>query len=181
MNKHKEDRKMYLDSAVNELNRAIKIFPEFADAYQQIGKIYLDEKDFAKADEYYKKAIGTSILKLLSIITITGTYFLISAATKKHDPEFETAIKWNATYADAYNNLASVYGTYAENLMKNGNTADAMKNYQLAVDNFKKAIDCDPEFLTPYKFLGITYRAMHDENDAQYYFGKFDELSKTKK
>lgn len=163
--------KQTLDTAIKELTEATKIYPQFADAYQQIGKVYITKKDFKTAAEFYKKAIGLNPQNPLYHNNYGNVLFNVGHYDEALK-EFQDAVKWNPAYAHAYNNLASVYGALGENAQKQHDGTTAMKYYENAIFNFKKAIESDPEYAAAYYFLGITYRNIGDENNAQFYINK---------
>lgn len=45
------------DKAIKKLEEALKIEPRFAEAYALLGEIYLDKKDYLKAEQYYIQLI----------------------------------------------------------------------------------------------------------------------------
>lgn len=45
------------DKAIKKLEEALKIEPRFAEAYALLGEIYLDKKDYVKAEQYYTQLI----------------------------------------------------------------------------------------------------------------------------
>jgi tetratricopeptide (TPR) repeat protein len=104
--------------------------------------------------------------------------------------QFELAIRYNPRYAHALNNLASIYGVMGEGerqLVQSDpanaaqHTANAKRNYETAIGYFQKSIKEDPEYPTPYYLMGITYRNLGDEQSAQFYINKSEEVKKIKR
>jgi tetratricopeptide (TPR) repeat protein len=155
-------RSKALDRAVSELHQAIKLFPQFADAYNELGKAYIEKKDLQNAGKNYKTAIDINPTNP----TYHNNYGTILFQTGKYDEaisEFHEAIKWNPCYADALSNLGSCYGTAGK--------------FDDAITYFKKAIGCDPAYASAYYFLGMTYRYKKDETNAQQYLNKAYDLN----
>ncbi|MFM9052481.1 MAG: tetratricopeptide repeat protein [Bacteroidota bacterium] len=95
--------------------------------------------------------------------------------------QFEQAVRYNPRYAHALNNLASIHGVFGDAERQAGNLVAAKQNYEIALSYFRKSIEQDREYYMPYYLMGITYRNMGDENMAQQYIRKSEEVKKTKR
>lgn len=169
-----------LDLALTELTTATQIYPDYADAYQQMAKIYLERKDFVKADEYYRKALAFKPNNPVYLSNY-GNALFNTGRLEDAKKEFEEAIRWNPAYARAYHNLGSVYGAMGDGARAIGNEEAAKQNFGKAILNFKKAIDFDPDYSPAYRFLGVTYRNLGDESNGQFYLNKWKELDDREK
>jgi tetratricopeptide (TPR) repeat protein len=166
---------MYLDSALNELRRATKIYPGFGDAWQQIGKIYLNKKDFKTAAENYEKAIAINPQTPI----YHNNYGNVLFSVGRYDDarrEFSLAVQCNPGYSDAYGNLGAVYGTMGEIFVKQGKQQEAAQNFQLAIANYQKVTQLEPDKSMPYYFISITYKSLGNEAEAQRYMGLYNQL-----
>ena len=173
--KDPKEARRYLDAATRELTAATRIYPQFDDAYQELGRIYLNRGDFAKAEEYFEKAVainpGNAIHHNNYGSALFNAHHLAEAKR-----EFEEALRIFPAYADAYYNLGAVYGTYAGAMGRQGNEAESRASFERAIDNFKKAIECDPGSARAYYALGMTFRMVGDLESSRRYVQKAREL-----
>ena len=163
------------DRATRELTKAIEIYPEFADAWQQLGKIELQRRNFKEAEAHYGKAISLNPGNPLYLNNYGNLLFTVGRLDEAK-ARFEEAIRLNPGYAHAYGNLASVYGAVGEGYRKRNDQAAAKQNFDTAIAYFKKAIEADPEYAEPYRLLGITYRNIGDDANAAYYLSRYEAL-----
>jgi len=189
--KDSAQKQQYINRGVVELNKALQIYPEYGDALSKLGKIYMDKKDFAKSEPFYVKALELNPTNSTYLNNYGNLLFNTGRFAEAKD-KLELAVKYNPFYAHALSNLASVYGTYGENYAmraeqeRKSNNAEAAKqdeqaaveNFNNAVTYFRQAIKMDANFLQPYMMLGITYRKLGDEPNAQYYLGMYEQMKK---
>jgi tetratricopeptide (TPR) repeat protein len=189
--KDSAQKQQYINQGVVELNKALELYPDYGDALSKLGKIYMDKKDYAKSEPYYVKALELNPTNS-TYLNNYGNLLFNSNRFAEAKEKLELAVKYNPYYAHALSNLASVYGTYGENYAlraeqerKNNNAEAARQDEQAAVENFnnavtyfRQAIKMDANFLQPYYMLGITYRKLGDEPNAQYYLGLFEKMKK---
>ena len=170
-------KKKVMDEAVQLLSRAVEIYPGYADAYQRRGYIRYTEKEYSKAEADYLKALEHNPTHPVTHNNYGNLLF-----NQRKYPEamehFKLAAQYNPFYAHAINNIASVYGVYAEGQREQAqkdpanqaqHLEEARRLFETAVTYFLKAIEIDPGYPDPYNLVGMTYRYMGDEANAEKY------------
>lgn len=165
-----------LEDAFLEYKKALKIKPNYADAYANLGNIYYKRDLYAQAIESYQKAIrhkpdlATAYNGLGVVYTTTGRY-------QKAIPLHLKSLELNPYYVDAYYNLGNAYAHsedtnkaeeaymrvlkledthfYAHNNL--GNIYVIKNQYEKAITEFKKALECNPDFALTHYNLGLIY------------------------
>ncbi|MCC6689924.1 MAG: tetratricopeptide repeat protein [Bacteroidia bacterium] len=161
-------KKATLDTALREMRRTLQIYPGYADAFHKIGKIYLNENLLDSAAFYYRKALTfmpTNSMYLNNLGSVLFNQGKLDEALR----QFEQSLKINPMQSDAYSNLASVYGTMGQQLSAQHKMDEARKNFETAIVYFKKAVEVDVNYAAGYYMLGLTYRNLGDESNAQFY------------
>lgn len=159
-------KKATLDTALNEMRRTIQIYPSYADAFHKIGKIYLVEQRLDSAAFYYKKALSLNPGNSMYLNNYGSVLFNMGLVNEAK-AQFELSLQTNPNQADAYSNLASVYGTIGQQLAQQNKKEEAKKNYDSAILYFQKCVEVDPKYANGYYMLGVTYRNIGDEANAQ--------------
>ncbi|MFH2095367.1 MAG: tetratricopeptide repeat protein, partial [Bacteroidota bacterium] len=150
-----EEKNKYLKMALNEFSAAAKIYPYYADAYDQLGLTYFRLGDYKNSLANYEQALTLNPGKAISYSNMGVIYFQNKEYDKALDV-YNKAIELDPRYADAYYNRGSVYGTLGE--------------FALAVENFKKSLEFNPNNAQAYYFMGLSYQSMGDEKNAQIAF-----------
>ncbi len=173
--------------AMEYLNRAVKIFPQYADGYQRRGLIYSHLKNYKQAEEDYKLALRYNP----SHPIVYNNYGTLCFDQKRYEEamtNFKQAVRYNPNYAHALNNVASVYGVYGlgetEMMTKDPANRDkhsrqARENFNLAIAYFLKSIEADPEFTEPYRLVAVTYRNIGDAANGEKYERLFQQVKAT--
>lgn len=171
------------DSAINELNRAIKIYPGYQDAYQKIAQIYMGRNDTANTRIYYAKVMGPNQTNA-TYWNNYGNYLFRVGKIPQAKEAFEKAIEYSPYYAHAYNNLASVYGAYGESTVNKAKTEPAQMNeliaqarsyFEQSVSWSLKAISIDKDYYQAYQTVAITYGFLGDKQKQQEYMQLYQE------
>ena len=166
----------------SEMEAAIAIYPEYANAYISLGTIYKDRQDYKaaavsleKGRLYYPKPNSMLFKNMGYVYLKNGQYDKSIAALDSF------LIMEPPTY-EIYNNKGSaLFGLkkYAEALtvfMKannlNPNDIEVLKNigrcyiylkqYDKAEEYFKRVLAMEPNKSDNYQFLGLTYQLMND-------------------
>ncbi len=183
-----ELRKIY-EKALSHLNICTEIHPRYADAYQRKGFIYHKLKDYQKAGESYEKSISINPTfpvaqnNYANLLFETGRY---EEALKY----FTSAFRLNPHYSHAAANIASVHGVYGEGFRQKARQdparqaeylSESEKNFRIAIEYFRKAIDLDPEAVSPYRMLSVTYANIGDQQNASKYSTLADKIQRAKK
>ena len=165
---------MQFDAAINSYKQALRIKPDYAEAYYNMGNALKDKGDSEAAIDSYKQALN------IKPDYAEAYYNMGNALNEKGDPEaaidsYKQALKIKPDYADAYNNM--------------GMTLIWVGNRDIAFLNFKKGHELirgkDP--INPFheSFLTISKAKIdHDIDqfkylaDSGYEVEKFQALAK---
>ena len=143
--------KNYL-KAINNLDSAIKLNPNYADSYNNKGIALAEIKNYSDAIINYEKAI--KINKHLFNAYINKGVALKNL--KRYEKAIETlnlSIKLNPENPEVYNNLANVF---REQCL-----------FDKAVDYYKKALSLNKDYAYAYNNLGIVLQAQHKYKEAE--------------
>jgi tetratricopeptide (TPR) repeat protein len=166
--KDPKEKMQRLRESISELQKSVAIYPDFADAYSALGKAYMLIPQNDTSAYYYKKAVDLNPTNPM----YRNNYGTVLYNTGKYEEairEFEEAVKRNRDYAHAYFNLGSVYGNSGEGWAKQNNPQESKKCFLTAIENFQKALKCDPGYASAVNFLAITYKNLGDKaNQAKY-------------
>jgi len=154
-----EEKFKLLDVSLKEYNRALEIYPDYADAYGQRGLAYYRKKDYDNAVADYKRAIDLEVgqWKVYNNLgVIYGERNNLDEAMKY----FKLALKVDDRYADPYKNIGSIYFYRAQ--------------YDIAIQEYFKALErttiADTQVrIDVYKFLAECYRMKGDAATQQKY------------
>ena len=140
---------MQFDAAIENYKKALKIKPDYADAYNNMGNVFQDQGNQEAALKSYKQAIKIKP-------DYADAYYNMGVTLKnKGNPEaaigsYKQAIKIKPDYANAYNNMGTA-------LQDQGNPEAALKSY-------KQAIKIKPDFANAFRNFSNVYRwTEHDE------------------
>jgi hypothetical protein len=159
----KQEKIMYLDSAIHEYTRAVTLYPGYADAYGQMAMAYMLRGNDSMAFQLYNKSLQLNTTMAMNYSNF-GMYFFNRGDYKTALDLYTRAINLNPRYADGWRNLGSTYGQ--------------MKEYEKAVDAFKKSLKYEPDNADVMYFLGITYRSLNQPDLAETYINKAKKLGK---
>ncbi len=160
--KNEQERIKFLDMSINEFKAAAKIYPQYADAYDQLGLAHFRKGLKKEALEFYDQAIKLNPNKPIAFNNMGIIYFETGNYEKALEV-YHKAVELNPRYADAYYNLGSVYGT--------------LQQFEKAIENFKLCIKYNPSKSQAHYFLGITYQSIGDEKNAEIALNKAYQLN----
>ena len=153
----KEERREFLQQAINEFLAAIKINEFMWEPYGQLGIAYFRLGDYSSALEYYKKAKLSS-----DVANNMGILYYKEGDYKRALYMFKMAVELEPKLANAYFNMGVIQGSLGD--------------YQQAIDNLKRSIQYDAYHAPTYYHLGLVYQKIRDEENAQIQFHKADQL-----
>jgi tetratricopeptide (TPR) repeat protein len=133
--------------AIADLDKAITINPQYAEAYNSRGLTYKALKDYQKAIADYDKAIALNP-KLALAYTNRGMIYHALKEYPKAIADLDQAITINANHIYAYNSRGNIY-------------AD-LKEYPKAIADYDKAIAINPEYANAYYNRGNAYADLKD-------------------
>jgi tetratricopeptide (TPR) repeat protein len=136
-----------LQGAIADLDKAISLNPDYAEAYNSRGLTYRALKDYQKAIADYDKAIALNP-KLALAYTNRGIIYHALKEYPKAIADFDKAIEINANHTYAYNSRGN---TYAE-----------LKEHAKAIADYTKAIEINSEYANAYYNRGNTYAELKD-------------------
>ena len=140
---------MQFDAAINSYKQALRIKPDYADAYYNMGNTLKDKGDPEAAIDSYKQALR------IKPDYAEAYYNMGNALKNKGDPEaaidsYKQALKIKPDFADAYNNIGIA--------LQNKGDPEA------AIDSYKQALKIKPDFTETYNNIGI---ALKDKGDPE--------------
>ena len=174
---------MQFDAAIDSYKQALKIKPDYAEAYYNMGVALKDKGDLEAAIDSYKQA-----LKIKP--DYADAYYNMGNVLKdKGDPEaaidsYKQALKIKPDYTDAHNNmgvalkdkgdLEAAIDSYKQALKIKPNYADAYNNMgnalrdkgdlEAAIDSYKQALKIKPDYADAYYNIGVT---LNDKGDPE--------------
>ena len=161
-----QEKIFWYDSCIAEYNRAIKLYPRYADAYGQLGMAYMMRGNDSLAFAMYNKSIQLNTTMAMNYSNF-GMYFFNRHDFKAALDLYQRSLALNPRYADGWRNLGSTYGE--------------LKQYDKAIDAFQNSLKYEPDSPDVLFFIGITYRSLGKEELAQTYISKSEKLKREKK
>ncbi|AFZ11448.1 Tetratricopeptide TPR_1 repeat-containing protein [Crinalium epipsammum PCC 9333] len=131
------------DKAINDYNTAIKINPQYANAYLMRGGVYSDQKQWDKAIDDYNTAIKINP-QYANAYLMRGDVYSDQKQWDKAIDDYNTAIKINSNNAWAYSARGLVY--YKQ------------KQWNKAIDDYNTAIKINPGDAFAYSARGLVYK-----------------------
>ncbi len=135
------DEKDY-NKAIDNYNMALKLNPEYAEAYYFRGYAYYELKDYGKAIEDYSKAIKLNP-EYEVVYHFRGITYRLLKEYDKAIEDYNKAIELNPREANVYYSRGFVYAY--------------LKEYDKAIEDYSKAIELNPEDADLYYFRGNAY------------------------
>ncbi len=118
-----------LGAAMEYFGRAIKLDPEFAEAYNSMGLVHYEGKNYALALECYKRAVVLKPDFVEGMINL-GTAFLFLERYPDAALAYEKVLERHPDMPEAHNNLGLAY----EQMHR---TDDALKHYRKFIELWK--------------------------------------------
>tara|TARA_B110000438_G_scaffold264473_1_gene277177 strand:- start:2085 stop:4058 length:1974 start_codon:yes stop_codon:yes gene_type:complete len=136
-----------LEEALQNYSKAIKINPNYVQAYNNLGvcKYKLGKKD--EAIKVYEKAIKINPLHADTYNNLGVAFKLTEInANEKSIKFYKKAIEIEPNHADAHNNLGSEFRK--------------LKDYEKSIYHYEKAIAANPKLFIAYSNLGNVYKRL---------------------
>lgn len=154
-------KKLLLDG-IARLIQAIKIYPEYSDAYNQVGVAYYKMRDFEKARSFFLEAVKYNN-ENPEVKSNLGSVYFETKQLDKAEEMYRQALSLNPNHADALRNLGSVCG-------ETGRLDEALTCFQ-------KALKITPDNPILLQYIGMTYRFKNDEANTKIFLDKDEQLN----
>lgn len=154
--------------AIEQFKEAIRIYPKYADCYEQLGiaytrlaEVYPDRHYIDSAETFLLSGLHYLPSKATMLSNLAKLYFEHNQVEKAKN-YYIKAVKYDPRYADGYYNLGSVYGLQAK--------------YDSSFYFYRKSIEIDPDRAEAYSSMGLNYYNMKRYDSAVAYYDKAIEL-----
>jgi tetratricopeptide (TPR) repeat protein len=104
--KRTNDAVIFFDEAVRRYNEALRIFPEHAEAHNNLGNLLLERRHYNEALAHYSAAIRANP-DHSSAINNLGKCLALQGKTEDALAQFHEAVRLNTNYVEARFNLAN--------------------------------------------------------------------------
>ena len=161
------------DAAIDSYKQAIKIKPDYADAYSNMGIALKDKGELDAAIDSYKQAIKIKPDYAVAYNNM-GVVLKDKGELDAAIDSFKQAIKIKSDYADAYSNMGialkdkgeldaaidsykqaiKIKPGYADAYYNMGNVLKDKGELDVAIDSYKKAIKIKPGYADAYYNMG---------------------------
>jgi tetratricopeptide (TPR) repeat protein len=146
--------KDYYEEAIEWYKKAIKLNPDFVEAYYNMGSAYRNlNGQYEKAIEYYKKAIELKPDLVEAYLNMGVAYCNWKRQYEKAIDCYKKAIELKPNLAVAHLNMGVAYD-------------DWDGQYEKAIKCYKKAIELEPDYTEAYFNMGLAYRQKRDEKQT---------------
>lgn len=194
-----EEKNKIIKNATVEMNEALRIYPQYAEAWNALGTMSLKLGDAKHAMEYYDKALAINP-QYAEVYYFKGNYYSDVQNYANAISNFELAIRYSPRYLDAYSRLGAVHfkvgdlsrateytmkaieidSTQAILYSNLGSIAMNQSEDEKAILNYQKAIQLDSNFYEAYLFISSAYDKIGNAEMKKYYAEKAAALKKDK-
>ncbi|MCG6980579.1 MAG: tetratricopeptide repeat protein [Deltaproteobacteria bacterium] len=154
------DMKGVLDKAEYHLKQAIKLKPDYSDAYNYLGFVYFRQGRVQEAIEAYNTALDNLLYQNPQEAQLNlGVAYLSLKDYQKAKVHLEEAIKIVPTFVAAYNTLGKAY--------------EGLRQYDKARRAYEQAMELNPESVEAYLNLG---KLLYKSGERQKAINCFDKV-----
>ena len=154
------DMKGVLNKAEYHLKQAIKLKPDYSDAYNYLGFVYFRQGRVEDAIEEYKRALENLLYMSPQEAHLNlGVAYLSLNEYDKAKVHLEEAIRLVPTFVPAYNSLGKAY--------------EGLRQYDKARSAYEKALELNPEYVDAYLNLG---KLLYKSGERQKAVEAFDKV-----
>lgn len=180
------------DENSEHIKKAISINPSFAPSYNEIGLLFMKNKDYVKALEYFNKSISLNSGFSYSYLNLGNLY----SELKNYDLaiiNYQKALEIDSEFYYVYTFLGNAYQNsnkidkaieyFNKAIQANpefvhaynnlGTALFIQKKFDDSILNYKKAISINPSFSTSYYNLGLVYEAKGEKLKAMETYKEF--------
>jgi len=140
-----------IDDALDQFKVSIENYPENAQAYHYLGRIYFEKGQKGLSISYYKDAVRYDARDSVSILAIGQVYFDMGDGAKAFD-YYNQAIEMAPNFALAYYNRGTLLGM--------------QKQYNSSLQDLNKSIEIDPSNGNAFVNRGLAYFYLKEMDKA---------------
>ena len=145
------------EECLGYLRKGLQIYPEYADAHVEMGRIFDRLHKYDSAQYHDEVALKMNPINFTATNNL-GSVYLTSGQYPKAILLFKKALELNANFKFPYINMARAYG--------------ALHKYDSAVMNYHIMLSFDPNSVEGIEGLGIAFYQWQRFDSAEYYFGQ---------
>jgi tetratricopeptide (TPR) repeat protein len=143
------------DEAITYLVKGLEIYPDYADLYVEMARIYDRKKMPDSAVKYNTLALKMNPTNFTANNNL-GSVLLTAGRYREAIPYFTLAMQFNPNFKYAYLNIARCY--------------NQLQQYDSAVINFRKLMEFEPQNLDVYSEIGMAFFMMTKYDSAEYFY-----------
>jgi tetratricopeptide (TPR) repeat protein len=135
--------------ALDAFKQAIKLKPDYAEAYYNLGHIYFNLHRYTEAADAYKAAVKAKPAYVEAYISLG----IVSSMLSRYDEAIEAlkkAVKINPKSAEAFYNLGNIYSEFDKT--------------EEAVEAFRQAVKIKPDFAEAHYNLGVACLSLKEKD-----------------
>ncbi len=152
-----QEKSKLIDASVVAFNKAVELYPRYADAYGELGLAFFRKNNFTEAIKNYEKSLEINP-NYANVYSNMGIIYFNQKNLTKAQEVYENAVRLNPRFADARRNLGSVF---------------AMQNkHQEAIEQFLAGLQVAPNDPAINQYISLSYQAIGDEAKAAHYRAK---------
>jgi len=151
-----------LEAAIASYTKAIRLKPDYAEAYNNLGNSILDKEEFRESVNAFKKVLSLDP-------GFTASYFNLGNALNKLDRNEEAILSFKRANQIEIN--------FALSYCNMGNTLNRLGQYGEAIESYYSAIKADPRLTNIYNNIGDCLTALGKTNEAVIAYNKASKLN----
>jgi len=159
--KNPQQKKSYNQLAKKHFEKSIEVYPNYADAYSQLGLLSYRSGDSNIAMQNYEKALAIDPNKSI-VYSNMGIIYFTAGKLKEAEEVYLKSLQLNPKFADGYQNLGAVYAR--------------QQRFDLAIQNFRKGLSFEPNSKTLNFYLGSALRDSGKPAEGEQYLEKAKRL-----
>jgi len=144
----RQDKKQ---DAIKSYKDAIRLKPDFIDALNNLGTMYLSQGNIQDADEIFKSILDKNPRDLNALCN-KGSILYKQGKYKESIETYNKVLEIDSTRANVFYDLGRCYML--------------IEKYDTAIDNFQKAITIQPDYIEPMIDIGNIYLQNGEPNKA---------------
>lgn len=156
-----QEKKALFDKAIQGFQKAIGIYPTYADAHGELGLSWYRTGEKAKAMAAYEEALKHNPRKA-TVYSNMGILYFEQRNLSKAEEVYKQAIKYDPRFVDALRNLGSVYAM--------------QKRFPEAITQFQEGLKYEPNSAILHFYMGSVYRDMGQAEKGAPYLQKAYQL-----